>query len=464
MLWKGAARGGVILCAVLWLPLCAGQRRAVIVDIDGVRRDTFEQTYREGRLPNFQRILETALWFDNATAVIPSETLIGQASIFTGVDPSRHGIVGNTWFDREAERLVDYVSPAGAACVFGFTLFGSECRGGLANRHLLAPTLYEAASAAGLSSLVAFNHYWKGATEAVPLGLADALSFIQGEAIDYEAFDRRMMDRVLEALAERGLPAILTVYFAGTDGVGHTLGTAGQPRYLERVIDPELGRLLDALAWLDPEWSARTLFIITSDHGRTDAVLNPEDLTIAADLQAALARAGFEAERARVAANGGTAYIYLKGASWTQPPPEEEVRAALRELSEDPLLERVVDSLRLRSPEDSPRAGDILVTLKPDHYFGNHGAGSHHGSIWVPDLAVPLILAQGGLRAGHFAERVRNTQVARSIADYLGFSIEGADAGLPVSWPSRKALPYPSATSSKLIRAVKASTAGRRSP
>lgn len=419
-----------VLLAALWLPLCLAERRAVIIDIDGIRGDTFEQTYLDGRLPNFRRILDSALWFDNAAAVFPTVTMAGQASLFTGVPPATHGIIGNEWFDRAAGRVVDYMTVSGLSCVYGFTLVaGSECRGGLANRHLLSPTLYEAATAAGLNSTVVFNQYWKGATHVVLPGVTDALSFVENASIDYEAFDRRMTDRALEALQEHGLPAILTVYFAGADGVGHALGTAGQPRYLERVIDYHLGRLLDAL---DPDWRANTLFVITADHGRTDAELHSEDLTLAADILAALKRAGFDSDRVRIAANGGMAYVYLKGESWTQGPPEEEVRAALRELAEDPLLQRVVESARSRDEKDSPRSGDIVVMLQPNHYFGNLGVGSHHGSIHEPDLSIPLILAQGGMPAGRRAQRVQSTQIVRTVAEYLGFPVEAADPALPL--------------------------------
>jgi len=422
-----------VLLAALWLPLWAAERRVVIIDLDGIRGDTFEQTYLDGRLPNFRRILDSALWFDNAAAVFPTVTMAGQASLFTGVPPAMHGIIGNEWFDRAAGRTVDYLTLSGVSCVYGFTLLaGSECRGGLANGHLLSPTLYEAATAAGLNSTVVFNQYWKGATHVVLPGLSDVLSFVENSSIDYEAFDRRMTDRALEALQEHGLPAILTVYFAGTDGLGHAFGIAAQPGYLERVIDYHLGRLLDALAGLDPEWRANTLFVVTADHGRTDAELHSEDLTLAADILAALKRAGFHSDRVRIAPNGGMAYVYLKGESWTQGPPEEEVRAALRELAEDPLLRRVVESARSRDEKDSPRSGDIVVMLQPNHYFGNLGVGSHHGSIHEPDLSVPLILAQGGMPAGRRAQRVQSTQIVRTVAEYLGFPVEAADPALPL--------------------------------
>lgn len=419
----------------MWLPLCLAERRAVIIDLDGVRRDTFEQTYLDGRLPNFQRILGSAVWFDNAVSVFPTVTMPGQASLFTGVPPATHGVIGNQWFDRATGRMADYLTVSGASCVFGFTLLaGPECRGGLANGHLLSPTLYEAATAAGLKSTVVFNQYWKGATHVVLPGVTDVLSFVEeNESIDYEAFDRRMTDRALEALQEHGLPAILTVYFAGADGLGHAFGIAAQPPYLERVIDYQVGRLFDALESLDAEWRANTLFVITADHGRTDATLNPEDLTLAADLRAALGRAGYDSDRVHIAANGGMAYIYLKAGAWSELPSAQTVEAVARQLSEDPLLARAVESVRARGDDDSPRSGDLILWLKPGHYFGNVGVGSHHGSMYETDLAVPLILAQSGLRAGHRAEPVSTTQIVRTIAEHLGFPVEAADPALPLA-------------------------------
>jgi len=426
-----------VLLAALWLPLWGTERRAVIIDIDGIRGDTFEQTYLDGRLPNFQRILGSAVWFDNAVSVLPTVTMAGQASLFTGVPPTTHGIIGNQWFDRAAGRAVDYLTVSGVSCVYGFTLLaGSECRGGLANGHLLSPTLYEAATAAGLNSTVVFNQYWRGATHVVLPGLSDVLSFVENSSIDYEAFDRRMTERALEALQEHGLPAILTVYFAGADGIGHALGIAAQPRYLERVIDYHLGRLLDTLAGLDPAWRANTLLVITADHGRTDATLNPEDLTLAADLRAALGHAGYDSDRVHIAANGGMAYIYLKAGTWSELPSAQTVETVARQVSQDPLLARAVESVRVRRDDDSFRGGDLILLLKPGHYFGNLGVGSHHGSIHETDLAVPLILALGGLPSSRRAERVRTTQIVRTIAGFLGFPVERVEPALPWEAPA----------------------------
>ena len=123
------------LWAALALAPCFGQsgRHAVLIDIDGVHADTFQQLYEQGRLPAFRRVFNPALWFENAFTVAPSVTMAAQASIFTGAVPSRHGVMGNQWFDRGTSRLIDYITASGIACVYGVAPFAGGCGGGLAN-------------------------------------------------------------------------------------------------------------------------------------------------------------------------------------------------------------------------------------------------------------------------------------------------------------------------------------------
>jgi hypothetical protein len=410
------------------------QRRALIVVLDGVRRDTFAQTYAGGALPGFARILEPALWYDRAEAVIPTVTMSGQSSIFTGSPPARHGIPGNSWFDRAAGRAWDYTSSGTAPCLYAFTLFGAECRGGLLNRHILAPTLYEAAAAAGRSSLVAFHPVWRGATRVLLPSLVEGLALLEGAGLNYEAFDRKMAERAIEAAASGELPDILTLYFAGADGLAHSGGIAAQPPYLARVVDPLIGRLADALEARDPVWRDSTLVLVTADHGRTDAVANPEDRTLARDLEAAVLRAGFSSGQVYLAANGGMAHVYLRsGADWAEPPPAEALAAAVREIGADPVLAPAVATARPREVSDPARAGDLLVFLRAGHYFGNTGVGSHHGNADPLDLAVPLVVARPGAPGGHTDLPAGITQIAATVAEFLGFVLaDGADPPLEI--------------------------------
>jgi predicted AlkP superfamily pyrophosphatase or phosphodiesterase len=159
-----------------------------------------------------------------------------------------------------------------------------------------------------LTSAVYFSQYWKGAARAAPPTGTELLGSLAGNPVNWGAFDKQMAGRAVTELKSRGLPPLLTVYFAGTDGIAHKEGIASQAAYLSGTVDPLLGHILDTIESLDRSWRKHTLFVLVSDHGRTDRVPHPEDLSLKADLQAALP-AG-----ATIAANGGVAI-----STWTSP-------------------------------------------------------------------------------------------------------------------------------------------------
>ena len=132
--------------------------------------------------------------------------------------------------------------------------------------------------------------------------MEDALGFLEGYDINYLAFDTRMMDRAVESLQAGELPDILTVYFAGADGVAHQQGIASQLDYLQNVIDPELGR-------------------IAGPSGNTELVQD-----------------------------GGMAYVYVTAGG--------DISRTASDLISDPALESAVDSILVR---ESPSSGYHLV-------------------------------------------------------------------------------------------------------
>jgi hypothetical protein len=121
------------------------------------------------------------------------------------------------------------------------------------------------------------------------------------------------------------------------------------------------------------------------------------------------------------------AYIYLDQPGLVDLP---KLAAAL---VQDAKLSSAVAAVRVRGAGDSPRDGDLIVTLQPGHYFPSAaGAGSDHGSVYSGDLNVPLLVAMPGGAGGHVSDPVSITQVAGTIAGYLGFRMDSADAPLPV--------------------------------
>jgi len=79
--------------------------------IDQMRFDQlykYQDRYGEN---GFNRLLKEGFNFKNANVnYIPSETAPGHASIYTGTTPAYHGIIGNSWYDRELGGYVGNVS------------------------------------------------------------------------------------------------------------------------------------------------------------------------------------------------------------------------------------------------------------------------------------------------------------------------------------------------------------------
>src|SRR5262249_34844443 len=103
--------------ALLLLTLCPPAtateppRLVVQVTVDQLRGD-LPLRYRDRfALDGFRRFLEHGTWYAAARhGHADTETVVGHTTLATGTDPSRHGLVANVWFDREAGRLVGHVA------------------------------------------------------------------------------------------------------------------------------------------------------------------------------------------------------------------------------------------------------------------------------------------------------------------------------------------------------------------
>ena len=78
--------------------------------VDQMRQDYLSRYYDDFGEGGFKRLLNDGYSFLNAKYnYIPTKTGPGHASIFTGTTPSKHGIIGNDWYDRVLSRNVNCV-------------------------------------------------------------------------------------------------------------------------------------------------------------------------------------------------------------------------------------------------------------------------------------------------------------------------------------------------------------------
>ena len=317
-------------------PIVCSPERILIFAIDGLAAEVFRHSLQAGDLPNISKLFSgkstSAALHLNAVSTAPSITFCSQTSIFTGLQPKQHGILGNQFFDRFG------MHSGGIPRFYAFDLGGTYeiddavnvfIGNGLINNLLPKDrqTIYEAAGKAGLKSLVANNMLSRGASTWLKPSVADVARLTMSKGVGKlgaEAFDRKMVNRVLSYLNKKDCPAVMTVYFLGLDHESHHHGKQIQPVYLRDVIDPQIGRLLRRL---DDQGALNHLMaVFVSDHGQVEVIEDdrhslrlsfPFDREMAYLFDAlGLDVHDFPGEDpncdAVAACNGGMAYVYLR--------------------------------------------------------------------------------------------------------------------------------------------------------
>ncbi len=210
----------------------------VMVSLDGFRHD-YAGLYST---PNLDRLAAQGLAAEGLIPVFPSKTFPNHYSIVTGLYPGNHGIIGNSFYDRD--RKASY-SIGNRDSVENGSWYGGT-------------PLWVAVEQAGG---IAASFFWVGSE-------AD----VQGvRPTHYRLYNGRVPNakRVDQALTwlqsppeER--PNFITLYFSSVDSIGHGYGPQS-PEVATAVtdIDKQIGRLMAGLSDLP----FATHLVIVSDHG-----------------------------------------------------------------------------------------------------------------------------------------------------------------------------------------------------
>jgi len=325
---------------------------AVIVLVDGLGLAPL--TARRGHA----RTLAARLDRDPAiSSVFPTTTASALASLTTGEDPGRHGLVG-------------YTAPGPSGRIVN-QLTGWD-DGSLPVTWQRMPTLFEQAADAGERAVAIGPPRYRGSgfTAAVLRG-AD---YLDGGSM------AERFDRLREVLA--GPKALVYLYVPELDTAAHKHG-GGSDAWLAALeeFDAALGAALPALG-------PRDGLVVTADHGIVDVpyedqiVVPPEALTDVAAvageprcLQLHLAR-GADADEV--------------AAAWR----ERERRRAWVATRSEAIAAGWFGSV---DPEVAPRIGDVLVAARERvaYYVDPNDRGrrmiGQHGSLSPEELAIPLL-------------------------------------------------------------------------
>jgi predicted AlkP superfamily pyrophosphatase or phosphodiesterase len=521
-------------------------RLVLQITVDQLRGD-LPMRYRD-RLPpgGFRHLFEHGTHFTNAHhRHANTETAVGHATLFTGADPSRHGVIANDWIDTTTGAFVynseddrhhvigseprphEGVSPrnllsstigdeliidgAGRSRVFSISVKdrGAILPGGHAGKafwyskrsgDFVTSTFYyddtpdwvkawNAARPADRHSGGSWNLLHERSTyvardlddrpyeaDVPPLGrtfphpLGDGKN-LYGILALTPVGDELTLDFAKALIENEGLGRgedtdLLAISFSSTDYVGHLFG----PSSLESEDNIlRLDRILaDLFAFVDERIGLdNTLIILSADHGGPEA---PEYITSIgmpagrfpsdffrkpSPLTEALER---RFGRADLIANYSHPYLYLdleaiRADGLDVAEVERFIAAEVMKLpgvshalSRSELLEgRVTDAPlqeQIRRNFHPARSGNIH--LVPDQYWFLHsteeaskmGIGeiaAIHGSPWVYDTYVPIFFAGPRVPTRSIARRVETTDIAPTLAVYLGIKPPSGSIGEPLS-------------------------------
>lgn len=375
----------------------------VYVVVDGMNVDAFEQAVAGGRAPAFAFVKSRSAYVRDSVAVFPTITPAATASLVTGATPARHGIPGMCWYDRDAQRFVNYGQSPRAAVVEGVTQVVGDVLGSLNQVHLdpRVETLHERLHRMGLTSASINFMVFRGPYEhRLRPNLMERLLFrrrlpeslpgpkehffadvVNGtkDACSAELPKRGLEKRVqatdgwaacvTRGLLEAGETDLILFYLHENDHRSHREGPQNQVDSIAEA-DRHLAYVLDTFgSW--EETMAKVGFVVTADHsqspvaGEDDHILDlSEILDGFVQLRPGRGREPFGDADLAAAGNGRVAFVYLH---------EDRRERLLRPVARAILEAKGVDQVIWREDEvyvvDSDRGtlrfwageGDMLV-------------------------------------------------------------------------------------------------------
>jgi hypothetical protein len=328
----------------------ASPRRVVFVVIDGMGTEAFEQVVASGRAPALSFLRSNSTYVRDSVAMFPSITPAATASLLTGEVPARHGIPGMCWYDRDAQRFVNYGQSFRAAAVQGMKRMVYDFLVNMNSRHLNPEvrTLHEALHEMGcVSASINFMVFrgpfekslernllqrlllpWRKTPEALPgpkehyfADIITGPSNACGGVLKVHGFEKRMAATdayaacVTRDLLLQNAADMILFYLHENDHLSHRRGPQSQIDNLAKA-DGHVAEVLGAYgSW--EETLERVGFVVTADHSQSpvsderDHILDIGQVLGEFEQVRPGKREEFEDRDIAVCGNGRVAFVYL---------------------------------------------------------------------------------------------------------------------------------------------------------
>lgn len=294
--------------------------------------------FKYAKVPNIRKLMKEGCYTFKCKSIYPTVTYSAHASIITGSYPSSHGIVGNSFFDKNLGRIIDFDHDD-------------------INLYLLTKTCFER-------------------VEGTKIAIGEPVT--RGADIIISKKDiqsRRLFNQDLYAL-NRGIklikrykPILTVINLPGIDGIGETYGPFSEQLldHLERV-DFMIGNIINIMDEIFDDY----IIIILSDHGIVNVYKNISIKNILMRFNVILC------------ISHRMAHIYGG---------PENIKKISRLLSGDYRFKLVMPHDELHNYHlDNYRSGDLVVFAKTGYELDGRALRGSHGGMSRGEVFIPLII------------------------------------------------------------------------
>ena len=405
--------------------IAAKNRMAIVISLDGFPGFALEDPNQP--VPTLRRLIREGTWARMST-INPTITWPNHTTMVTGVHADEHGLLLNGTIVRTNGWPPVRVDPK----------IDKE-------KMVHAPTIYDAAHAAGLTTAqvdwVAIHNAptitwafseWVTPDDPVAREMIERGVLTTNEVRDFTKFNIVWRDQVWTKAAayliRQHKPNLILFHLLTLDAIHHRYGPktlAGNTAMA--FLDSCVAEVVEAVH--QSGMAERTTFFVVSDHG-FKGYTNEVRPNVALESNG-LARTAY------VLPEGGTGFLYFNP---TNSPDVSrkvtEVMKSVEGIAEVITPERFA-ALGLPLPQKDPQMFDVLLTAKPGYSFSGatggaataavpQQAGSHGYLASDPELDAIFIVSGYGVKPGMKLDRVSSTDIAPTIAELLNVKLPQA--------------------------------------
>ena len=418
-------------------------RIVVLVSVDGLAHYYFDDPRCE--MPTIRRLAAEGARAKMMKCSTPTVTWPNHTTLVTGVHPDKHGVIGNSYFDREKNEVVTLIPDP---------VFDKD-------EIVKVPTIYDVAKTAGLGTAAIIWPASRGARTldwTVPdcfsnalwrtHGTPSLLAEFQEAGIPFEKQEEwcrtgkgedrdRMYVQMLNHVVRRHRPQVALLHLVEVDHVEHATGPQSPESYAAVKFADD--RVREVWEELQASFPGKATLVVTADHGffpyrqsiLPNVLLRQQGLLTADDKQ-------ITGGRVRAHEQSGVCSVSILDRGQ-----RDELSKRIVGLFENVegikgvVLPPDFPKYGLPDPERNPGMGDVLLLCKEGYTFSNTPVGdvvvtptaatvkgAHGYDAGEPKMHAAFVAWGAGIRPGVVLDRIENIDVAPTCAAILGLSMK----------------------------------------